>query len=66
MDSDVIFLSFSKSLELLKNVNLHIFIKSLSRYFILFSASVNRILSAITFSNWFLLEIGRSIVLGFF
>lgn len=43
-------------------MNLHIFIKSVSRYFIIFSASVKQIVFAITFSNWFLLEIGRSIV----
>ena len=43
-------------------MNLHIFIKSVSRYFIIFSASVKQIIFAITFSNWFLLEIGRSIV----
>ena len=61
MDSSVIFLSFNNSLELFKNVDLHIFIKFASRYFIIFAPFVNQILSAITFSNWLLLVIGRSI-----
>lgn len=61
MDSSVIFLSFNNGLELFKNVDLHIFIKFASRYSIIFAPFVSQILSAITFSNWLLLVIGRSI-----